>query len=370
MSESINELEKVFEGEVVPDEGWRENEAGLPVFEAFTPHAVESAWADLESQDGSVQLMKGAVASEVSRKAIYGDHSLETFAKTVVKRPYSTVKRYMGTHRRIEALEIDHQWSILHSIKAGTLTATHVYTCAAIEENRAFMAVLARAEVGWPRENGRYWKDKKRGSSLSVAETARCAKPILEKQRKKELAAAAEGNPKPGGVYTTLVIDPPWQVQDIEREERHLQHDFDYPTMNEDELEAWGKEFLKDVAAADSHLYLWTTHKHLPSALRLAEAWGFKYQCVMTWVKNVGITPFSWMYSTELVLFCRKGSLDLRVYGKRLDFNANVRQHSRKPDEFYELVCEASPGPRIDVFSRENREGFDSWGNERGRFSA
>ena len=74
------------------------------------------------------------------------------------------------------------------------------------------------------------------------------------------------------------------------------------------------------------------------------------------------------MYDTEHVLFCRRGSLDLLKLGKQLGFKAKVREHSRKPDEFYDLVREVSPGPRIDVFSREKREGFDQWGNETGRF--
>jgi len=74
------------------------------------------------------------------------------------------------------------------------------------------------------------------------------------------------------------------------------------------------------------------------------------------------------MYSTELVLFGRVGTLDLLKKGLRLDFSAKVREHSRKPDEFYELVRKASPEPRIDVFSREKRKGFDQHGNETNKF--
>ncbi len=74
------------------------------------------------------------------------------------------------------------------------------------------------------------------------------------------------------------------------------------------------------------------------------------------------------MYSTEHVLFCRKGNLPLLAIGKRLDFYGKVREHSRKPDEFYDLVKTVSPGPRIDVFSREKREGFDQFGNEVEKF--
>lgn len=170
----------------------------------------------------------------------------------------------------------------------------------------------------------------------------------------------------PTGKYSCLVVDPPWAMQKIEREERPNQFEFDYPTMTEEEL----KKFpLPDLAANDCHLYLWTTQKHLPLALRLAEYWGFKYQCLMTWVKNVGMTPFSWMYSTEHALFCTKGNLPLLAIGRRLDFSAKVREHSRKPDEFYCLVKDVSPGPRLDIFSRENREGFDQYGNEVGKYA-
>lgn len=170
----------------------------------------------------------------------------------------------------------------------------------------------------------------------------------------------------PKGKYSCVVIDPPWQVEKILRDVRPKQRDFDYATMSVEEIT---KLSIKKLAHDDCHLYLWTTHKYLPSAFDIVEAWGFKYQCLMTWVKNVGMTPFSWMYSTEHVLFCVKGSLPLLRKGVRLDFQARVREHSRKPDEFYEIVKKASPSPRIDMFSREKHKGFEQWGDELGKFS-
>ncbi len=64
------------------------------------------------------------------------------------------------------------------------------------------------------------------------------------------------------------------------------------------------------------------------------------------------------MTSPEHVLFCRRGSIDLLKLGRRLDFNAPGREHSRKLDVFYDLVRDVSPGPRIDIFAREQQSGF------------
>lgn len=178
-----------------------------------------------------------------------------------------------------------------------------------------------------------------------------------------EIAALREKPAPPVGEYSTIVIDPPWPMAKIERDVRPNQVAFDYEVMSEQELAA-----LELPAAEGAHLYLWTTHKFLPMALRLAETWGFNYQCLMTWRKNVGFTPFSWMYSTEHVLFCTRGGLEVQRKGLRLDFEADVREHSRKPDAFYDLVRQASPGPRIDMFSREARDGFDTWGAGDGDF--
>jgi N6-adenosine-specific RNA methylase IME4 len=171
--------------------------------------------------------------------------------------------------------------------------------------------------------------------------------------------------PAPSGTYSTIVIDPPWPIEKIEREVRPNQaKPLDYRTMEVEEIASldWCGGSLP--AADGCHVYLWVTQKFLPVGLDLLCKWGVEYQCTLTWVKNVGFTPYSWMYSTEHVLFGRIGSLDVVEKGLRLDFNGKVREHSCKPNEFYELVCKASPGPRIDMFGREPREGFTIWGDE------
>lgn len=167
------------------------------------------------------------------------------------------------------------------------------------------------------------------------------------------------------GEFRTLVIDPPWPVEKVERYERPYQEPYiGYPTMTIDAIKAMGLPF-----AEECHIYLWTTQKFLPFAFEVFETWQVKYIQTLVWHKNVGFTPFGlFMNNVEFALFGRKGSLSLIKAGEKLCFESKGREHSRKPDEFYNLVRKVSPEPRIDIFSREKRDGFDQWGNEIDRF--
>jgi N6-adenosine-specific RNA methylase IME4 len=118
------------------------------------------------------------------------------------------------------------------------------------------------------------------------------------------------------------------------------------------------------MAPDGCHVYLWVTQKYLPAGLDLFRAWGVTYQCLLTWVKPTGMTPYSWMYNTEHVIYGHVGNLKLERLGLKLSFDAPVVRHSQKPDVFYERVLQASPGPRLEMFSRQPRDGFTAWGAE------
>ncbi len=190
--------------------------------------------------------------------------------------------------------------------------------------------------------------------------------------RKKLRTAVADDAPplvNPAiSTYRTVVIDPPWPMAKIEREVRPKQgQTLDYAVKSVEEIADW--EAQNFMAEDGCHVYLWTTQRFLEDALRIMDGWGVKRECVLVWNKNVGITPYSWMYNAEFVLFGRVGDLPLLKNGEKVVFGGRVREHSRKPDEFYDLVRLVSPEPRIDVFSREVRDGFEQWGDEKGRFS-
>lgn len=202
-------------------------------------------------------------------------------------------------------------------------------------------------------------------------EILEAAKAIREKKaiaRREELQRVrAESPPLPDGKYETIVIDPPWQMEKIERDVAPNQVAFEYPTMDEAQLAAFD---VPSMAADDCHLFCWATHKHLPMALRLLEAWGFRYVCAMVWHKPGGFQPFGLpQYNCEFALYARRGSpafVETKAFP--VCFDAPRREHSRKPDEFYDVIRRVTAGPRIDVFSRESRDGFDTYGNESRKF--
>jgi N6-adenosine-specific RNA methylase IME4/ParB-like chromosome segregation protein Spo0J len=203
---------------------------------------------------------------------------------------------------------------------------------------------------------------------LEAAKSIRLAK---AEERRTELAEAKAAIPPPVfvGKYGTIVIDPPWDMEKIERDVRPAQVAFEYPTMTEAELAAFSVGELADDAA---HLFCWTTQKYLPSALRLVDAWGFRYVLTMVWHKPGGFQPIGLpQYNCEFVVYARKGAptfCDTKAFP--CAFQAPRREHSRKPDEFYDVIRRVTDGHRIDVFSREKRDGFAQFGNEAGKFAA
>ena len=171
--------------------------------------------------------------------------------------------------------------------------------------------------------------------------------------------------------YSTILADPPWQFQNrtgkMAPEHKRLLR---YPTM---ELKEILELPVSKLAAAKSHLYLWVPNALLQEGLRVMEAWGFTYKSNLVWYKvrkdggpdgrGVG---FYFRNVTELLLFGVRGSMRTLQPGRTQVnlLSTRKREHSRKPDEFYDLIEACSPGPYLELFARFTRPGWDQWGNE------
>ena len=165
------------------------------------------------------------------------------------------------------------------------------------------------------------------------------------------------------GKYSVIYADPPWPVGSMVLDKWESPIDDKYPTM---EIEDIISLPVEDIAAENCSLFLWTTHRFLPIAFEVIEAWGFKYHCCITWDKHGGWTQFGFHKRTEFLLFAYKGKIDIDQYGKAIPtlISEPKGRHSKKPDSIRKMIKEKTKEPRIEMFAREEHDGWKVWGNE------
>lgn len=173
------------------------------------------------------------------------------------------------------------------------------------------------------------------------------------------------------GEFGTILADPPWQFLNrtgkMAPEHRRLMR---YPTMKLDEIMYLP---VASLAARQSHLYLWVPNALLGEGLAVMQAWGFNYKSNLVWFKirkdggpdgrGVG---FYFRNVTELILFGTRGQIRTDEPGRRQVnlIATQKREHSRKPDELYDVIEQCSYGPFLELFARTPRPGWVQWGNE------
>jgi len=185
-----------------------------------------------------------------------------------------------------------------------------------------------------------------------------------------------------GRKFGTIMADPPWRFQNktgkVAPEHKRLNR---YPTMSLDDICAMPVEELADEP---SHLYLWVPNALLPDGLKVMEAWGFQYKSNIIWEKirkdggpdgrGVG---FYFRNVTEILLFGVRGKNARTLKPGRSQVNyfearepegdilkTRKREHSRKPDEQYEIIESCSWGPYLELFARGLRDNWTVWGNQ------
>jgi N6-adenosine-specific RNA methylase IME4 len=121
---------------------------------------------------------------------------------------------------------------------------------------------------------------------------------------------------------------------------------------------------VEELAADNSHLWLWITNSNFFEAIRVMEAWGFSYRSCLTWIKpRFGLGQYL-RNQTEHLLLGVRGKAPIQFKGQGTWFYAPVQEHSHKPEESYSIIERCSPSPRVELFARRPRPGWDVWGNE------
>jgi N6-adenosine-specific RNA methylase IME4 len=178
-----------------------------------------------------------------------------------------------------------------------------------------------------------------------------------------------DGFPR-NGRYRTILADPPWHYEQALKGQRG---ELPYETMTDDEILSLPVE---QAAAPDCLLLLWTTNSHLPLALRCVERWGFTYQVLATWGKitkdrrpHIGL-GYRLRGATEHLIWAEcgkpwKGRAAHGAAGHAWStlMLAERREHSLKPDEAYAMAEDVGEPPRLELFARAHRSGWDTWGN-------
>jgi N6-adenosine-specific RNA methylase IME4 len=175
----------------------------------------------------------------------------------------------------------------------------------------------------------------------------------------------------------TVLADPPWQFSNrtgkMAPEHKRLSR---YSTLTLEEIKSIP---VAKACEPESHLYLWVPNALLHEGLEVMKAWGFKYKTNIVWHKvrkdggpdgrGVG---FYFRNTTELILFGVRGKMRTLAPG-RTQVNiikSKKREHSRKPDELYEIIEACSPGPYLELFARgQHSSRWAVWGDQSKEYS-
>lgn len=189
---------------------------------------------------------------------------------------------------------------------------------------------------------------------------------LVRQDAKAKKAAELRSKPIPqaDGRFDVIVIDPPW-FYEKRAEDITQRGQIPYPPMTQDELLALP---VPDRAEEDCILWCWTTNAFIEDALELGKHWGFELKTMLTWGKD-RMGNGDWLRGkTEHCLMFVKGRPIVTLTNQTTLLMAGVREHSRKPDEFYALVESLCPGTKLDMFAQEQREGFVVWGSDTNKF--
>ena len=192
---------------------------------------------------------------------------------------------------------------------------------------------------------------------------------VRQEQRREVVRNINTGRVPPlVGTFRLIVADNPWPYENSDGHEGARGH-ITYPPMSMEAICELGRDIDK-VAHEDCILGLWVTNAFIREVGRVLDAWKFEHQTMITWGKD-RLGMGSWPRGkTEHLVIASRGKPVHTLNELTTLMMAPVREHSRKPDEIMDAVAKHCPGPRLEMFAREPRDGWTSWGAEPTKFDA
>lgn len=170
----------------------------------------------------------------------------------------------------------------------------------------------------------------------------------------------------PPGPWPIILADPPWRFasnSEAKPGRNAMRH---YACMRDNEIAALP---VREIAAKDALLLMWTTAPMLERSMPIVRAWGFRYVSQIVWVKDRVATGYWTRGRHEIVLIAKRGKLPCPRPAPFPDsvITAPRTEHSAKPPRLHEMV-EAVPAwtdlPKLEMFARTARPGWTAWGNQ------
>jgi N6-adenosine-specific RNA methylase IME4/ParB-like chromosome segregation protein Spo0J len=223
-------------------------------------------------------------------------------------------------------------------------------------------AEIASAAAADPHQYGRLLEAVSRTGQVGGAH-----RNLMVARRAAAIAAAPP--PLPTGRFPVIVADPPWAYETRSEDPSHRAAN-PYPQMS---VEAICALCVNERVQDDAVLWLWTTNSHMRAAFTVLDAWGFRQKTILTWAKDRMGTGDWLRGQTEHCLMAVRGRPVVTLTSQTTLLHAPMREHSRKPDEFYTLVenlCPAPAGGRLELFARQARPGWVAAGAEITKFPA
>jgi len=308
---------------------------------------------------------RGMVAAKLAKLPRGGDRKSDTFDQTANLRTDQAADMLNVSSRTVETARKvvnDGAPELVAAVESGAVSVSAAADVATLPKQEQ-AEIVARGEK----------------EILEAAKAIRAEK--VEQKRAEKVAvtlAIAENNkalPIGHRKYSVIYADPPWSFEVWSGAGKDRAAENHYPTMTQADIEALP---VADLAADDCVLLLWAVMPQMQEALDVIKAWGFQYKTAgFVWVKTTqdGERPATGMgywtrANAEICLLATKGS--------PVRLNADVHQivqtprqeHSKKPDEVRARIERLVPGPYLEMFCRDPRDGWDAWGNQSGAVAA